>query len=47
MKKILKGALAALLTIVLTIPMFSMAAVAEQTPSVEITVTIQLNGSLP
>lgn len=47
MKKILKGALAALLTIALTIPMFSMAAVAEETPSVEIPVTIHLSGSVP
>ena len=47
MKKILKGALAALLTIALTIPMFSMAAVAGETPSVEIPVTIHLNGSVP
>ena len=47
MKKILKGALAALLTIALTIPMFSVAAVAEETPSVEIPVTIHLSGSVP
>lgn len=45
MKKILKGTLAAILTIALTIPMFSVAAMAEETPTVNVPVSVTLTGS--
>ncbi len=47
MKKILKGALSILLTVALTIPVFSMPAFAGGTPSVQIPVTVTLTGSKP
>ena len=47
MKKILKGALSVLLSAALTVPIFSMAAFAEEAPTVKIPVTITLTGSKP
>lgn len=47
MKKFLKGALSVLMTMALTIPMFSMAAFAQEPVTVEIPVTIELKGKVP
>ena len=48
MKKILKGALSILMTVALTVPMFSMAVFADEAPVVKIPVTITMTGkSLP
>ncbi len=47
MKKLLKGALSILMTVALTVPMFSMAAFAAQEPvKLELPVTIELTGSV-
>lgn len=47
MKKFLKGALSVLMTMALTIPMFSMTAFAQEAATLEIPITIELKGKVP
>ncbi|MDO5411612.1 MAG: hypothetical protein Q4F21_14405, partial [Lachnospiraceae bacterium] len=47
MRKFLRGAISLLLAAALSIPMFSMAAFAEEVPTVELPVKVELTGSKP